>query len=61
VKAPHPFLITGIAATIAVVDLLTLRAPGGTNAAGFLFGYLITPFLLAGAYTVWYRRRHRAE
>jgi hypothetical protein len=43
------------------VNVLTLRVPAGTNEAGFLFGYLLTPLLLAGAYTVWYRRRHLAE
>ena len=60
-RAPHPFMVAGIALTVAIVSLLTIPVPNGTNMAGYLAGYLVTPILLATAYALWYRRRRRLQ
>ena len=57
-KAPPPFIVVGTALTVALVNAVTIRVPSGTNATGYVIGYLVTPVLLAAAYAVWYRRRY---
>ena len=56
--APTPIVVMGIGLTIAVVNLLTIRVPPGSNAAGYVVGYLVTPIILGVLYWVWWRRRH---
>ncbi len=57
-KAPlSPLIVGGIALTLAVVNLLTIRIPPGASPTGYVIGYVGFPILVATAYTIWYVRR----
>ena len=57
-KAPlSPVMVGGIALTLAIVNLLTIRIPPGASPLGYAVGYVGFPVFVAIVYTIWYVRR----
>jgi RsiW-degrading membrane proteinase PrsW (M82 family) len=56
-KPPRPIFVIILLAALAIYTLA--RGPSGTGAeaAGYLFGAIVIPALLAVWYVRWYRRR----
>lgn len=57
-KPMSPIFVGGIALTLAIVNLLTIRVPTGANPIGYLVGFLGIPLLVTIIYTIWYIRRY---
>jgi Na+/proline symporter len=58
-KAPRPIVIIVVMFALAIYTLSKGSSGTGAQAAGYLFGSIFFPALLAGAYVWWYRRRER--
>ena len=56
-KPPRPIIVIVLLVALAVYTLA--RGPSGTGAeaAGYLFGAILFPVILAVLYVRWYRRR----
>ncbi|MBA2719460.1 MAG: hypothetical protein H0U52_09510 [Chloroflexi bacterium] len=58
-KPPRPVFVIVILFVLAVMSASRIGDRTGALAAGYLFGAIFFPALIAGVYVWWYRRRER--
>ncbi|HXU84800.1 MAG TPA: hypothetical protein VN773_03265 [Verrucomicrobiae bacterium] len=56
-RALHPIFIIVLMAGLALYTLSRGPVGTGAEAAGYVFGAILFPALIAGLYVRWYRRR----
>jgi Na+/proline symporter len=56
-KPPRPIVVIIILAAVAIYTLAKGSSGTGAQAAGYVFGAIFLPALLAVLYVRWYRRR----
>jgi Na+/proline symporter len=60
-KAPRPIVIIVLMFALALYTLSKGPVGTGAEAAGYLFGAILFPALIAALYVRWYRRRERGK
>ncbi|MEO8571544.1 MAG: hypothetical protein ABI553_07560 [Chloroflexota bacterium] len=60
-KPPRPIFVIVVFVVLGLSTISRVGDRTGALAAGYLFGAIVVPGLIAAAYTWWYRRRRRQD